>query len=373
MRRRCSCMPKTQNLPGAPAGGGPARLTRSSATSTPPSGAPSRSAGTSTSACQRTATGPRPTCRSGQAIREQHRALSFNNYLRFMDLIFCGTGSSNRPSSSRIASAEGDSVPQGAAAEATAALHRHRRLPRGQGGDRGLRDRELRRLGAATRGRSTTRATGDFCARRDLPFPSNGLDAGVRRGLPGAVRGRRARQANAAVPGHDPAQSSPTSPSSWSASTSTPDPGERVLRHPAGEADQPLPARADLVVLARGRHARPDDERRSRGASRTSAAPAAPDPLANLEIDPLRPLNNLLWGYMQDEQHRLTRRRGATTSTTTTTGCASKAGGAGSAARPTRARSSSRPSTTCCGCAPCSTSRTTTRRSRPTRSPCSTR
>jgi hypothetical protein len=32
----------------------------------------------------------------------------------------------------------------------------------------------------------------------------------------------------------------------------------------------------------------------------------ASDPLAHLEIDPLRPLNNLLWGYIQDEQHRLT-------------------------------------------------------------------
>jgi hypothetical protein len=31
-----------------------------------------------------------------------------------------------------------------------------------------------------------------------------------------------------------------------------------------------------------------------------------PDPLASLEINPLRPLNNLLWGYIQDEQHRLT-------------------------------------------------------------------
>lgn len=29
------------------------------------------------------------------------------------------------------------------------------------------------------------------------------------------------------------------------------------------------------------------------------------DPLRMLEIDPLRPLNNLLWGYLQDEQHRL--------------------------------------------------------------------
>jgi hypothetical protein len=33
--------------------------------------------------------------------------------------------------------------------------------------------------------------------------------------------------------------------------------------------------------------------------------PSRPDPLANLEVNPLRPLNNLLWGYIQDEQHRL--------------------------------------------------------------------
>jgi hypothetical protein len=30
------------------------------------------------------------------------------------------------------------------------------------------------------------------------------------------------------------------------------------------------------------------------------------DPLANLEIDPLRPLNNLIWGYIQNEHNRLT-------------------------------------------------------------------
>jgi hypothetical protein len=34
--------------------------------------------------------------------------------------------------------------------------------------------------------------------------------------------------------------------------------------------------------------------------------PGGRDPLANLEIDPLRPLSNFLWGYVQDEQHRLT-------------------------------------------------------------------
>jgi hypothetical protein len=34
--------------------------------------------------------------------------------------------------------------------------------------------------------------------------------------------------------------------------------------------------------------------------------PADRDPLAMIDVDPLRPLNNLLWGYIQDEQHRLT-------------------------------------------------------------------
>ena len=35
-------------------------------------------------------------------------------------------------------------------------------------------------------------------------------------------------------------------------------------------------------------------------------SPGDRDPLAMLEIDPLRPLNNFIWGYLQDEQHRLT-------------------------------------------------------------------
>jgi len=37
--------------------------------------------------------------------------------------------------------------------------------------------------------------------------------------------------------------------------------------------------------------------------------PGDRDPLAHLEIDPLRPLNNLLWGYIQDEQNLLTVKR----------------------------------------------------------------
>jgi len=39
--------------------------------------------------------------------------------------------------------------------------------------------------------------------------------------------------------------------------------------------------------------------------------PQSRDPLANFELDPLRPLNNILWGYIQDEQHRLTLARRA--------------------------------------------------------------
>jgi hypothetical protein len=35
------------------------------------------------------------------------------------------------------------------------------------------------------------------------------------------------------------------------------------------------------------------------------------DPLARLDLDPLRPLNNLFWGHIQDEQHRLTLARRA--------------------------------------------------------------
>ncbi|MVN77794.1 hypothetical protein GO988_15795 [Hymenobacter sp. HMF4947] len=34
-----------------------------------------------------------------------------------------------------------------------------------------------------------------------------------------------------------------------------------------------------------------------------------PDPLANLAIDPLRPLGNVIWGYIEDERNRLTMNR----------------------------------------------------------------
>ena len=66
-----------------------------------------------------------------------------------------------------------------------------------------------------------------------------------------------------------------------------------------------VPARAHLVVLARGRNAGSVDERRSRRRFQNIRGRWQNDPLANMEVDPLRPLNNLFWGYIQDEQHRL--------------------------------------------------------------------
>jgi hypothetical protein len=40
-------------------------------------------------------------------------------------------------------------------------------------------------------------------------------------------------------------------------------------------------------------------------------APGERDPLAHVEIDPLRPLNNILWGYVEDERDRLSIKRRA--------------------------------------------------------------
>ncbi len=34
--------------------------------------------------------------------------------------------------------------------------------------------------------------------------------------------------------------------------------------------------------------------------------PGSRDPLADFDLDPLRPISNILWGFVQDEQHRLT-------------------------------------------------------------------
>ena len=77
-------------------------------------------------------------------------------------------------------------------------------------------------------------------------------------------------------------------------------------------------------------------------------APSDRDPLAQLEIDPLRPLNNLLWGYVQDEQHRLSVAAARVRVRPPVRLHAARQGGRRARAPPTAARSSSRRSTTCC-------------------------
>ena len=58
-----------------------------------------------------------------------------------------------------------------------------------------------------------------------------------------------------------------------------------------------------MLVQTLLRHPRKVREPALRGAGR--------DPLARFDLDPLRPLSNLLWGWMQDEYRRLTVRRRA--------------------------------------------------------------
>ena len=143
-------------------------------------------------------------------------------------------------------------------------------------------------------------------ARRDLPVPVEGSETRVRptttwcRSL-GGEAGDQTLPYLAVIRSKLPDIAIKLTPIESRSQTGRPN----CHRHPAGQARQPLPARADLVVLARGRHAGADDER-DHAALPERARAASAIRWRNLEIDPLRPLNNLLWGYVQDEQHRLT-------------------------------------------------------------------
>ena len=67
-----------------------------------------------------------------------------------------------------------------------------------------------------------------------------------------------------------------------------------------------MPAGADLVPLGRGSDASANLERDQSAFSEQVERRRRTRSLAHMEIDPLRPLNNMLWGYIQDEQNRLT-------------------------------------------------------------------
>ena len=74
------------------------------------------------------------------------------------------------------------------------------------------------------------------------------------------------------------------------------------------------------------------------------------DPLARFELDPLRPLNNLFWGWAQDELHRLTVRRRAFEYEHEYGLAPARPGGARSGAPWTAGRTSSSRSTPCSTC-----------------------
>lgn len=295
-------LPKTKNLPGAPAGGGPARLTRSSRVD--PTERLARPIGGNIGvSLQRTATTFTSDLSHWQAIVNSTEALSFNSYFRFMDLIFCGPQDlSNRPKF------EQDRF--GLKEQRHRELLPKRLLP--------FIDADAYRVVKVATEAFVMVNCGimepnprpfddardrDFFARRDLPFPSNGLDAVFETdylvpfegGAPGkrtlpylAVIRRKLSDIDIKLEGFDvtPTQASEcfgilqeklTNPCLieliWS------------YWHEEGMLVQTANAIARRFQNVRGA--------------------TAQDPLANLEIDPLRPLNNLLWGYVQDEQHRL--------------------------------------------------------------------
>ena len=90
--------------------------------------------------------------------------------------------------------------------------------------------------------------------------------------------------------------------------------------------------------------------------------PQDSDPLANLEIDPLRPLNSLLLGLYPGRAAPAERRSPQLRVRPSLRSARWKVERSLTCVPPIRARSSSRPSTTCFNCAPASSSRTTTRR-----------
>ncbi|MEF8731710.1 MAG: 8-amino-7-oxononanoate synthase [Candidatus Accumulibacter meliphilus] len=239
-------------------------------------------------ALARSETAPTPDLRLWGAIRASTEALSFDKYLRFMDLLFCSNGRENPP-----------------AAE-TAAYNRllqRRFLP--------FTDTDAYRvLKAATEAfvmvncgvfTGDPGVTGDadvladlndYLRRRDLPKPGRepyleqveGIGmlpylAIIRRKLPD-------------VPFNEPIRRT-----------------ERETDLCEGFVQEKLRNPCLLELIWSYWHEECMQVQAMNAITRrfqNMRGTRQPDPLANVEVNPLRPLNNLLWGYIQDEQHRLT-------------------------------------------------------------------
>jgi hypothetical protein len=250
---------------------------------------------------QRTATAPTDDLAFWQGIVNSTDALSFNNYLRFMNVLFCG-----EDDLSDLASFETERFREKRNVYKQDLLPK-RFLPFTDGD-------AYRFMKAATEAfvvvncgvlkppRPFDQARDEaYFARRDLPFPAAGLDKTLDDYLVSVIGGSGAK----------------TLPYLALIRAKLPD--IAIKLNPFGQVDDKqvsachgilqhklsCPCLLELIwsywheegMLVQSLNAIARRFQNIRSGAR--------DPLANLEIDPLRPLNNLLWGYIQDEQHRL--------------------------------------------------------------------
>lgn len=239
-----------------------------------------------------------------QAILNSTEKLSFNHYLRFMNMLFCGENDlSDLPQfeQTRFGQKTG---------RYTTDLRPNRLLP--------FTDADAYRVvKAATEafvmvncgilanpGRPFDQARDEaYFARRDLPVPSGGLELAfdedylVR--IMGGEPGEKTLPYLAVIRGKLPDIAIKLTPFELA-------PEQFSACHGILQEKLANPCLLELIwsywheegMLAQTMKAITRRFQNVRG-------PDARDPLANLEIDPLRPLNNVLWGYVQDEQHRL--------------------------------------------------------------------
>ncbi len=248
---------------------------------------PTPIAGNVNVALSRTETEPTSDLKLWGAIRASTEALSFDNYLRFMDVLFCSSANGS---------------PSPAESAAVGRLLQRRFLP--------FTDTDAYRvMKAATEAFVTVNCgvftggaldsengvladLGDYFDRRDLPkpgrFPYLEMVDGVRM-LPYLAIIRRK------LP--DVSINSPLLASA----------GEVELCDGFVKEKLSNPCLLELIWSywhEEGMQVQTMNAITRRFQNIRSNGPV--DPLANMEINPLRPLNNLMWGYIQDEQHRLT-------------------------------------------------------------------
>ena len=238
------------------------------------------------------------------AIRNSTNAIGFDNYTRFLDVVLCG----ERPGRNTPAAICGDT------------RHKLRKVKRRTALPFPNVDR-YRLLKAATEVFLMIHCgvdlddfsgvdLGEESRRLNRTVQPGDLEAQMREYLVAVATGQGDDPGRAAVPRSDPAAAARRRRSSGS------DDDDEAAQVCHGIIAERLTNPCFLELLWSYWH---DEgglvqtlERHHAGGSRTARpAPPGRDPLAGLDIDPLRPLSNLLWGWIQDTQHRLTMARRA--------------------------------------------------------------